>query len=197
MDIPFIIKDFNLIKWIGANSFRTSHYPYSEELMDQADEQGIVIIDETPAVAIDFFDKPVLEQHLKVVTELYQRDKNRPSVVMWSVANEPKCTKKEAGPYFQNVTRHARSLDSTRPITAATFVPYDQDQMAQYLDVLMINRYYGWYSDTGYPQIIYKQITNDFNNWFKKYNKPVMISEYGADTLVGMHMVSNYSQHSV
>lgn len=52
LDMPLILKDFNLIHWIGANSFRTSHYPYAEEIMDQADAQGIVVIDECPAVGL-------------------------------------------------------------------------------------------------------------------------------------------------
>src|SRR6185437_1601757 len=46
------VKDLNLLKWIGANSFRTSHYPYSEELMRLADREGIVVIDEVPAVGL-------------------------------------------------------------------------------------------------------------------------------------------------
>src|SRR5699024_3247191 len=49
---PANVLDFNLIKWIGGNSFRTSHYPYSEEMMRLADEQGIVVIDETTAVGV-------------------------------------------------------------------------------------------------------------------------------------------------
>lgn len=52
LDFPIIAKDFNMIKWLGANSFRTSHYPYAEEIMDQADQQGIVVIDEVPAVGL-------------------------------------------------------------------------------------------------------------------------------------------------
>ena len=48
LDLPLVTKDFNLIKWTGANSFRTSHYPYAEEIMDFADENGIAIIDECP-----------------------------------------------------------------------------------------------------------------------------------------------------
>lgn len=47
-----IVKDHNLIKWTGGNSYRTSHYPYSEEIMDVCDELGIVIIDEISAVSI-------------------------------------------------------------------------------------------------------------------------------------------------
>lgn len=50
LDMALLTKDFNLIKWIGANAYRTSHYPYSEESMQFADEHGIMIIDECPAV---------------------------------------------------------------------------------------------------------------------------------------------------
>src|SRR6185437_16260032 len=46
------VKDIGLLKWIGANSFRTSHYPYSEELMRLADREGLVVIDEVPAVGM-------------------------------------------------------------------------------------------------------------------------------------------------
>lgn len=53
MDFPLIAKDFNLLKWLGANCIRTSHYPYAEEIMDQADQQGIVVIDESPGVGIE------------------------------------------------------------------------------------------------------------------------------------------------
>ncbi len=99
------IKDFNLMKWIGANSFRTSHYPYSEEIMRLADREGIVVIDETPAVGLhlNFMatgfggDAPkrdtwkeigTKEAHERILRELVSRDKNHPCVVMWSVANE-------------------------------------------------------------------------------------------------------------
>jgi len=64
------------------------------------------------------------------------------------------------------------------------------DQMSASLDVLMVNRYYGWYSDTGYSQVIQKMVVKDFDSWFQSHKKPIMISEYGADTLPGLHMVS-------
>jgi beta-glucuronidase len=50
LDLPLLTKDFNLLKWVGANAYRTSHYPYSEESMDFADEHGIMIIDECSSV---------------------------------------------------------------------------------------------------------------------------------------------------
>jgi len=55
LDLPIAIKDAGLLKWTGANSFRTSHYPYSEEAMDLADSLGLIVIDECPAVALSGF----------------------------------------------------------------------------------------------------------------------------------------------
>ena len=197
LDLPLIVKDFNLIKWIGANSFRTSHYPYSEELMDMADEEGIVVIDECPAATLKTFnDSVVLKQHLQTITELIQRDKNRPSVAMWSIANEPNSGTPEAGEYFKKVSAHARGLDNTRPITASTNLNHNRDKMSASLDVLMINRDYGGHS--GHPQIIQKELTDNLNKWIETYKKPVIISEYGAETVAGLHMVfNNYSNSTL
>ena len=52
-DDAFMVHDFALMDWIGANSFRTSHYPYAEEVLDYADRHGIVVIDETAAVGLN------------------------------------------------------------------------------------------------------------------------------------------------
>ena len=94
LNIPLIVKDYDLLKWVGANSYRTSHYPYSEEEMHMADREGILIIDEIPAVSLQFDDGPEninirLEQCKNQLRDLIERDKNHPSVIMWSVANEP------------------------------------------------------------------------------------------------------------
>ena len=53
LDLPLIARDYNLIKWLGANAYRTSHYPYAEEIMDMADKFGIMIVDECPAVDLE------------------------------------------------------------------------------------------------------------------------------------------------
>lgn len=73
LDNALNVKDVNLIKWLGANSFRTSHYPYSEELMDLADELGIAVINEVPAVGLKHFSSNVLELHKRFITELVRR----------------------------------------------------------------------------------------------------------------------------
>ncbi|XP_042895568.1 beta-glucuronidase isoform X1 [Parasteatoda tepidariorum] len=187
LDLPIIVKDFNLIKWIGANSFRTSHYPYAEEVMNMADEQGIVVIDESPAVALSSFGDNLLKQHKAILSELIHRDKNHPSVFAWSVANEPQSSKKEADKYFSEVVAHVKELDPTRPVTAAINADYHSDKAGKYLDFVMLNHYYGWYSDVGALDVIEPLLINFMTNAFKVYKKPIMMSEYGADTVAGLH----------
>ncbi|HEU4465500.1 MAG TPA: beta-glucuronidase, partial [Agromyces sp.] len=119
-DDAFLVHDFQLLDWIGANSFRTSHYPYAEEVLDFADRHGIVVIDETPAVGLNLgliggiTGAPSLKTwspetigdaaqaaHAQVLRELVARDKNHPSVVMWSITNEPASNEEGAREYFE------------------------------------------------------------------------------------------------
>ncbi|XP_068600766.1 beta-glucuronidase [Brachionichthys hirsutus] len=189
-DWPLIVKDFNLLKWLGANSFRTSHYPYAEEILQMCDRHGIVVIDECPAVGIKdirSFGKASLNHHLIVMEELVRRDKNHPSVVMWSVANEPASSMPPAGLYFQTVIQHTRSLDPTRPVTYVTNANYASDKGAPYVDVICVNSYFSWYHDPGYLEVIPIQLNTQFENWYGAYQKPIIQSEYGADAVSGLH----------
>ena len=136
LNLPLIVKDAGLLKWIGANSFRTSHYPYSEEAMRMADREGFLVVDETPAVGL-FFDDGAegiaarLAQCRQQVDELIAHDKNHPCVIMWSVANEPMVGQggfaammsgqgklhTAAGPFFTELFELVRKLDPTRLVT--------------------------------------------------------------------------------
>ena len=188
-DYPLTLKDIYLMKWMGINAFRTSHYPYSEELLELCDQEGIVVISESPAVGLreQNMVNETLEHHLEVMSELIRRDKNRPSVVMWSVANEPDSSSKPAEAYFEAVAKKTHELDSTRPITFACNKDYSSDLATQFMDVVMINRYYGWYSDSGHPEVVSYQLSYDLDNWYQMRKKPIMISEYGAGTVDGLH----------
>uniref|UniRef100_A0A8C5LQI2 Beta-glucuronidase n=1 Tax=Leptobrachium leishanense TaxID=445787 RepID=A0A8C5LQI2_9ANUR len=190
LDWSLVIKDFNLLKWVGANSFRTSHYPYAEEIMDLCDKYGIVVIDECPGVGIrkaESFGNRSLQHHLVVMEELVRRDKNRPSVVMWSVANEPSSQLAPAGYYFKTVIAHTKELDHTRPVTYVTNAGYNNDQGAPYVDVICVNSYFSWYHDAGHLEVIQIQLNNQFEKWYEAHRKPIIQSEYGADTIPGFH----------
>lgn len=187
LDLVTLTKDFNLMRWTGANCFRTSHYPYSEELMDVADQQGFLVIDEVPAVGLDGFDDGLLAAHLQTLKELVARDKNRPAVLMWSIGNEPQSQKAVSAKYFQSVANFTRLLDDSRPVTMVLAQAVAADLAGQFLDVICINRYYSWYSDTGHTELIVYQMMNEVTAWHEKHSKPVIVTEYGAGSLGGMH----------
>ncbi|XP_039633562.1 beta-glucuronidase isoform X2 [Perca fluviatilis] len=189
-DWPLIVKDFNLLKWLGANSFRTSHYPYAEEILQMCDRHGIVVIDECPGVGIAdsrSFGNSSLAHHLAVMDELVHRDKNHASVVMWSVANEPATEMPPADFYFKTLITHTKVLDPTRPVTFATRTDYASDRGAPYVDVICVNSYFSWYYDPGHLEVIPIQLKTQFENWYGKYQKPIIQSEYGADAVAGLH----------
>ncbi len=193
------VKDFNLMQWVGANSFRTSHYPYADEVMNLADRLGIVVIDEVPAVGMNKWnrnekifssgrvDEDTLVHHLDVIEQLIDRDKNHPCVVLWSVANEPASYEEEALPYFEAVAKYTRMLDDTRPITLVNCSSFDECKVAQIFDIVCVNRYFGWYTDSGRLDVIPFQLERDLLGWFNRFGKPVLLSEYGADTIAGFH----------
>jgi beta-glucuronidase len=210
-DNSFLVNDFELLKWVGANSFRTSHYPYAEEVMDYADRQGIVIIDETAAVGLNqnfsgMFGGPKLptfgpetanaatqQSLLHAVRELIQRDKNHPSVVLWSITNESETGIPEAVDFFKPAIDLARELDSTRPVTYINVMtePFGKCLIAPLVDVICLNRYWGWYEDHSDLESAKLHFETELKGWTEKYSVPFIITEYGADTLAGAHSIHN------
>eukprot|EP01121_Diplochlamys_sp_Union-15-3_P011880 TRINITY_DN3483_c0_g1_i2.p1 TRINITY_DN3483_c0_g1~~TRINITY_DN3483_c0_g1_i2.p1 ORF type:complete len:519 (-),score=70.81 TRINITY_DN3483_c0_g1_i2:444-1856(-) len=119
-DDVVLSKDFYLMQWLNANAFRTSHYPYADEFYQMADRLGYLVIGEPGAIGMniaEFFSNQTLEFHKGIMKDMINRDKNHPSVVMWSLANEPCCECQEAAYYFKSLSDYTRSLDPNRPIT--------------------------------------------------------------------------------
>jgi beta-glucuronidase len=210
-DNAFLVNDFDLLKWVGANSFRTSHYPYAEEVMDYADRHGIVIIDETAAVGLNqsftsMFGGPKLPTFgpetanektqaslLHAVRELIQRDKNHPSVVLWSITNESETGIPEAVDFFKPAIDLAHELDTTRPVTYINVMtePFGKCLIAPLVDVICLNRYWGWYEDHSDLENAAIHLEAELKGWTEKYSVPFIITEYGADTLAGGHSIHN------
>lgn len=202
------VKDLALLKWQGANSFRTSHYPYSEEMMRLCDREGIVVIDECPAVGLNLrmgggffgatpgatFDPETGiktgEHHQDVLRELAARDKNFACVVMWSIANEPDSNGEGAWEYFAPLFALMRELDPQhRPCTLVNCQVLTDAEMEVSLklaDVICLNRYYGWYYCSGDLESAEKQLRAELEKW-SVLGKPVVFTEFGADTVAGLH----------
>lgn len=208
------VLDLNLLKHMGANSFRTSHYPYSEEMMRLCDREGIVVIDEVPAVGLmpgfDFNvsskanspkNNPYWHQiktqaaHQQAIQEMIGRDKNHASVVIWSLANEPATHIEGAHDYFAPLFKLAKQLDpQQRPCTYVNIMMAtpERDTCSDLADILCLNRYYGWYIQTGDLDAAAVAETQELQAWQAKYpNKPIMFTEFGADTLPGLHSAYN------
>jgi len=200
---PVIIKDYSLLKWVGANSYRTSHYPYDEEYMNMADREGILIINEIPAVGLYFHgDKEELKLRQiackKYIEELITRDKNHPAVIMWSVANEPtpegmslspKDVKKadpQSTILFKELFDLVKKLDPTRLKTLVGVMGGPLEWLAL-SDVVCINRYWGWYTNQGDIKTGAKMLSDELDDLYSKLKKPIVITEFGADTFPGMH----------
>lgn len=209
LNMPMNVKDISIMKWQGANSFRTSHYPYSEEMMRLCDEEGIVVIDETTAVGVNLkfggganekgertetFD-PVngvktQAHHKEVIRDLIARDKNHACVVIWSIANEPDSSAEGAYEYFAPLFALARELDpEKRPCTLVSVMMPDapaKDCTSRLSDVFCLNRYYGWYVGGGDLEASEAALRHEMDGWEVK-GRPVIFTEYGADTVMGLH----------
>ncbi|CAH1154619.1 unnamed protein product [Phaedon cochleariae] len=191
-DLPVIIRDYNLIRWVGANAYRTSHYPYAEETMDLADEMGVMIIDECPAVNIELFSDRLLAKHKTSMKELIRRDKNRPGVIMWSAANEPRTQYIQAKEYFRQVIETIKQHDQTRPCTIVEAQNVNVVESSSYVDIISFNRYNGWYQYEGELDVVSYNVIQEARLWHQKFNKPVIMQEYGGDTLEGLHFVPSF-----
>ena len=180
---------FSYIKELNANFVRLCHYPHDERMERAADRDGIMVWSEIPNWQHISFDKPeVYAKDVTMLKEMIRRDRNKASVILWSVSNEtpnnPIRTK-----FLTGLANEARQLDSTRLITSALNSEHIEgsaatlnDPFADALDVIGVNEYIGWY--TGRPE------DADTMQWILP-QKPVVMSEFGAEAKYGNHGADN------
>jgi len=170
---------------LGCNFVRLAHYPHNEHIIRLADKMGMLVWSEIPVYWTILWDNPytytLASQQL---SEMINRDKNRSSVIIWSVANETPRGESRLK-FLTGLITEARKLDATRLISAATELTFKDftitvdDPLSEKLDVIGANEYLGWYSYS------IDEIKNF--SWKTKFNKPLIISEFGADAKFGLH----------
>ncbi|MCL2030981.1 MAG: glycoside hydrolase family 2 [Oscillospiraceae bacterium] len=178
-----IRENYALAKEMNCNFMRLAHYPHSEAAARIADEAGILLWAEIPVYwAIEFDDPAVYADAENQLTALIARDINRASVILWSVGNENADTDARLA-FMGALADKARALDGTRLISAACLVDHEKleitDRLAEKIDVIGINEYYGWYDPD------FSKLPRMFAN--SQPQKPVIISEFGADAKAGHH----------
>jgi beta-glucuronidase len=178
-----------LLTWakeLGCNFVRLAHYPHDEVMTRLADEMGLLVWSEVPVYwAVQWESQAAYANAEHQLTEMITRDKNRASVVFWSVANETPLGDARTR-FLGSLATKARELDNTRLVTAATLPHYSdpktitiEDPLGKFLDVLGCNEYLGWYD--GGPT---KPDTIAFKT---TYDKPLIMSEFGAEAPYGRH----------
>ncbi len=175
-----------LLGWakdLGCNFVRLAHYPHNETMVREADRLGLMVWSEIPVYWTILWDNPgTLDLALQQLEEMIIRDRNRASVVIWSVANEtPREPERLA--FLKSLIDRSRELDETRLVSAATELSYDgnrvtvDDPLASSLDVIGANEYVGWYSRT-VDEI-------GLIEWSSIFDKPLIVSEFGGGAKYG------------
>lgn len=143
---------FQWLNELGCNFARLAHYPHTEEMARRADEEGILLWEEVPAYwNVAFGDEDVQELYRQQLRELIERDWNRASVILWSIANETDHEDETRNEVLAGMADYVREIDGSRLVTAACFVDETddglvlKDPLVDRLDVVGINEYYGWY----------------------------------------------------
>lgn len=173
-------------KELNCNFVRLAHYPHNEAMIRAADEMGLLVWSEIPVYwTILWENEGTFQNARNQLTEMIARDKNRASVILWSMANETPVGEPRLL-FLKKLVETARQMDATRLITAAMERHYlDErtqmidDPFGEFVDVLGCNQYIGWYD--GLPE------KADDMVWQNKYDKPVIISEMGGGALYGYH----------
>ncbi|HTZ20019.1 MAG TPA: glycoside hydrolase family 2 TIM barrel-domain containing protein [Opitutaceae bacterium] len=175
-------------KELNCNFMRLAHYPHNENMAQLADELGLLLWEEIPVYwTIQWENPATLQNARQQLNDLIVRDHNRASVIIWSVANETPPGEARTN-FLRQLVADARALDGSRLVSAAMEVrtapdnPHRKivdDPFGEFTDILSFNEYVGWYDGTheSIPQV----------EWSLKYNKPVVITEFGADALQGYH----------
>jgi beta-glucuronidase len=177
-----------LLQWakeMNCNYVRLAHYPHSEEMIRLADEMGLMVWAEVPVYwTISWTNPDTYANANAQLTDLVTRDKNRASVIVWSVGNETPVSS-ERNTFMGNLAKTAHSLDDTRLVAAALEIHRKgsditvEDPLADSLDLASFNEYAGWYWASNAEMLNYR--------FDVRYNKPVVITEFGAGALGGYH----------
>lgn len=202
LPINLMQRDMDILKDLGVNTVRGSHYPNNKYFVDMCDSEGILFWSEIPMWGFheeDLVRPLVIERGVAMHKEMVTQYFNHPSIVIWGLHNEC-ATDTEAG---INITKTfaetIKSFDTSRLLTFATNRVL-KDICFEYVDFISVNQYTGWYEGeledwadfVASMKARLKEIGMD--------SKPVLFSEFGVGamfgvkTFDGLRWTENYQQ---
>lgn len=181
------LRDIEILKTLGANFVRGSHYPNDETFLDLCDENGILFWEELshwqPSVQ-DFATPVFLETSLRQADEMVEQHCHHPSIIMWGMLNEAQTHKAPAKRIVRSIARRFRKMDPSRLVTFASNHPTN-DLCYDHVDVVSINIYPGWYD--GFMVDVDEMATTAIKAAIRlSRGKPMILSEFGAAGINGV-----------
>lgn len=192
MPLNLMKKDIDIIKKMGCNAIRGSHYPNAPVFLDMCDEEGLLFWEEIPMWG--FPEEPlknpvILKRGLTMHTEMVMRDYHHPCIIIWGMHNEIATDMKAGFDLTEAFAKHLKSMDNSRLITYATNRPLD-DICFSLADIISANVYIGWYNFEWHDKG-----ENAWPSFFEKFekklknegvaDKPIIMSEFGAGGIYG------------
>jgi beta-glucuronidase len=172
-------------KELGCNFVRLAHYPHNEQMIRQAEKMGIMVWSEIPVYwTIQWSNPETYNNAENQLSDMITRDKNRTSIIIWSIANETPQSP-ERYDFLSRLAAKARSMDNVRFVSAALEkeeikpgLMTVNDSLGKLFDIISFNEYVGWYD--GLPEKC------DHVEWQFSENKPVIVSEFGGECVYGL-----------
>jgi len=188
-------KDISLLKELGVNIIR-SHFPFPEEFLSECDRQGLMVWIDIPVYCLSpkkekgktvFSDKSYQNLAWRMTEEMIRQSRNHPSVVIYGIGNECETESLEAEKFFRKICQKAREMDNKLLAYASLYGMVGR--VGNMVDIVGVNEYWGWYDviDKGekVKKINLGKLEEKLKELRKRYKKPLVISEFGADAIPG------------
>ncbi len=181
-------KDVALLQNLGANFHRIALTCAREEHLALANRFGLMMMEDVAWLQSDYSDPVVLEKMKAMLTAQMKRDKNNPSIIMWSIQNEPLSQVPSYRNFLKELVALAKELDPTRPVTYVSCEYEHGDRNFDLVDIICHTSYKGWYTQYGDIPAAIKALNTLVGDIEKEYpEKPIFWAGFGADAYEGLH----------
>ncbi|WP_020617118.1 glycoside hydrolase family 2 protein [Paenibacillus daejeonensis] len=183
--IPLMVNDLELMRDMGGNTVRTSHYPNDERFLDLCDEMGFYVWEENHArgLSLEQMQHPRFDAQCEQVNrEMVEQHANHPSIIIWGILNECASDTEEGRLKYKSQLEQIRSLDASRPLTFASH-HRSRELCFDLVDIVSFNLYPGWYGDEDPGELC-----DQARGWADAAGgrgKPMIMSEFGGDGYYG------------